>query len=119
MDIEEQLQQLEDTISLAENSIHTEQKAQLKSGIETMVGVKGTCIHYTVILGVIAPMIIFAALYYSKLTIITKKGKGRTIDQKRFAGVLAAATLGVWIILYALHYFHIITGCISWGGKMA
>jgi hypothetical protein len=74
-DIEEKLQQLEETLTETEKVLHEDRAYMPTDGSETGGITKTTCVTYLHALVIAIPLLVAAALYVLKPKMVLKKGK--------------------------------------------
>lgn len=111
-DLERQIEDLEESIYKTEEALESTKANMPYSGASSAsIGGSGgsgketACYPYVYIVGVLIPILAFAALWFSKPKWVTKKAKGKYVIcwQKFLMWVAIIAAIG-WVGLYLVNY---------------
>jgi|SRR5208337_4799910 len=77
----------------------------LRHELDQVVGAGKSCLPAIVVLGITVPLIVWAILYFSQLSIVMDDDpKGKSRSTKKLGLWVAGVTVVIWLILYLLTF---------------
>jgi Mn2+/Fe2+ NRAMP family transporter len=80
----------------------------LRHELDQVVGAGKSCLPAVVVLGITVPLVVWAILYFSQLSIVMDDDpndpKGKSRSTKKLGLWVGGVTVVIWLILYLLTY---------------